>query len=672
MTTSSLLRRPAGLVLAALFLILPSLVAAAGYAVAPVPDWVRERPLPPLPRQVPEGAALQALLHDRQVRLGDVPVSYYRNVRRALEPAGVAAVSEISIDFNPAYQALQLHRVVLSRGGQRRDITATVPVRLVQREEELDQGIQDGIVTALISPEDVAVGDILDISYSVSGSNPIFGGRHFGFVWLDAGIPVQELTLRLVEAPGRPLRLRAHAAPVPLTRQVVAGRTEHHLRLRDLPAVDPEADAPSWRNGINWLEYSEYGSWQDVVAWGLALYDIPEATGPAFEAVYARLAAEARDPADFVARALRYTQETIRYLGLEFGEGSHRPNAPEAVIARKFGDCKDKSLLLVRLLRRHGLDAAPALVATGYREGVASALPGPGVFDHVITRVVLDGRTYWLDGTRLYQGGRVDRIGLVDYGHALVLAPGQAAPVRMYPEFPLLLSSAIEEHYHADDFSGPVRFVVVSRYEGNAAESQRYQLRSTARAALQDKLLDYYAQFHDGITVAAPLEVRDDVDANVVTVTETYRIPDFWRREGGMLSHRVMLLAFHGLIDTPRELNRQSPLLLSQPRYVSSRTYVHYPTDVKMKLEPHPVRIDAPGFSYSYMDRYDGNTFYHQAEFAILRPWIEAGEAPSMLTALRKARKEMEFSLSFQDPATTGLADIQRLRATYAGKGARK
>lgn len=668
----SLSRLPAGLVLAVLLSLQSALAVAAGYAVAPTPAWVQERPLPALPRGTADGAALQGLLHDRQVRLGDVPVSYFRNVRRALEPAGVGQVSEISLSFNPAYQTLQLHRVAVTRAGVRRDLTTTVAVRLVQREEELDQGIQDGLVTALISPDDVEVGDIVDVSYSVTGLNPIFAGRHFGFLGLESGFPLEALDLRLIEAPGRPLRVRAHADPVPVKRQSVAGRVEHRLRMNGLKAGEAESEAPQWRNGVNWLEYSEYGSWQEVVDWGVALYDIPDATGPGFEAVYASLAAAATDKADFAARALRYTQETIRYLGLEFGEGSHRPTAPEAVIARKFGDCKDKSLLLTRLLRRHGIEAAPALVATGYREGVASALPGPGVFDHVITRVVLDGRTYWLDGTRLYQGGRLDRVGVIDYDQALVLEPGQTGLTRMFPEFPLTLSTAVEEHYYATDFSGPVRFVVVSRYEGNAAEAQRYQVRSTARAALQGKLLDYYSQFHDGITVAAPLDIRDDVEGNVVTVTETYRIPDFWRRKDNTLSHRMLVLAFHGLIDTPREVNRRSPLLLSQPRYVSSRSYVHYPTDVKLNLDPRPVRIEAPGFSYVYQDRYADNTYYHQAEFAILRPWIEAAEAPVMLTALRKARQDMEFSMSLRDPASSGLPEIERLRDAYGDKRKRK
>ena len=650
---------------------LPLLAFAAGpgYDVAPVPSWVREQPIAATAPAATATAAMEGLLSDHQIRLGESPVSYLRYVRRPLTAAGVTQASAISIDFNPSFQTLHLHRVAISRAGVVRDLTATMAVRLVQREQELEQGIQDGRVTALISPEDVQVGDLVDVSYSIVGANPIFAGRSFGFLPLGSPYPVDDLQLRLLSAPGHPLKLRFHAAPLPVIRKTVGDRTEYSLRLRRLKALELESGAPAWRNGMNWLEYSDYASWRDVVAWGAGLYAVPDATGPAFEAVYAGLAAEASDNADFVARALRYTQEGIRYLGLEFGEGSHRPNAPELVIGRKFGDCKDKSLLLAQLLRRHGIKAVPALVATGFRDGVAATLPGPGLFDHVITLVELDGVRYWLDGTRLYQRGRLDRIARADYGYALVLEAGESGPVRMYPDLPVEVSAAVEEHYFASDFSGPVRFVVSTRFHGNAAEWNRYQVSNVSTDVLQGKLLDYYARYHEGIEVAAPLEVSDDAVANVVTITETYRIPDFWRRQQGAMSHPVLLLAFQGVLEKPREVNRKTPLLLSPPRYISSRTYVHYPTSVMMTLDPTPGVVDGGGFRYVYKDRHDGNVYFHQAELSILKPLIEADEVPRFLSGLRKLHENMDFRLTFRDPDAAGLPEIGQLKELYRDKG---
>ena len=49
--------------------------------------------------------------------------------------------------------------------------------------------------------------------------------------------------------------------------------------------------------------------------------------------------------------ALRMIQDNIRYASISTGPGSYRPHPSDLVLERNFGDCKDKSLLLVNLLR---------------------------------------------------------------------------------------------------------------------------------------------------------------------------------------------------------------------------------------------------------------------------------------------------------------------------------
>jgi transglutaminase-like putative cysteine protease len=41
--------------------------------------------------------------------------------------------------------------------------------------------------------------------------------------------------------------------------------------------------------------------------------------------------------------AIRFVQDESRYLGIEVEEGTLRPDAPDAVLRRRFGDCKDKT-----------------------------------------------------------------------------------------------------------------------------------------------------------------------------------------------------------------------------------------------------------------------------------------------------------------------------------------
>lgn len=99
------------------------------------------------------------------------------------------------------------------------------------------------------------------------------------------------------------------------------------------------------------------------------------------------------DPGQRMLAALRFVQGQIRYLGVEIGAGSHAPSAPAVVLQRRFGDCKDKSLLAVTMLRSLGIDAEPALVNTNARRGIAGWLATPSAFDHVIARAHVKGAT---------------------------------------------------------------------------------------------------------------------------------------------------------------------------------------------------------------------------------------------------------------------------------------
>lgn len=89
----------------------------------------------------------------------------------------------------------------------------------------------------------------------------------------------------------------------------------------------------------------------------------------------------------------------VRYTGIEFGEASYIPWPPAEVAKRGFGDCKDKAMLLVALLRQAGIRADLALLATAPGRDLDPDLPGMGVFDHAIVRARIGVRDIWIDAT---------------------------------------------------------------------------------------------------------------------------------------------------------------------------------------------------------------------------------------------------------------------------------
>lgn len=95
-----------------------------------------------------------------------------------------------------------------------------------------------------------------------------------------------------------------------------------------------------------------------------------------------------------VASMHDYVRESIRYIADERDAGAFVPRAPDLVVERAYGDCKDRAFLISALAQSLGLRVDPVLITTA---------PEPefeevhiGLFNHVICSFTHD------DGTRTY------------------------------------------------------------------------------------------------------------------------------------------------------------------------------------------------------------------------------------------------------------------------------
>jgi hypothetical protein len=140
----------------------------------------------------------------------------------------------------------------------------------------------------------------------------------------------------------------------------------------------------------------------------------------------------AQDPRrDFIGKVVERLHREVRYTGVEFGAARLVPEFPAETLRRKFGDCKDKSTLLVAALRAAGIDAYLALLAAGDDQDIAPELPGLGMFDHAIVYVPGGGANedLWIDTTAEY--ARVGFLPAPDTNrHALVIRAGEKALLR--------------------------------------------------------------------------------------------------------------------------------------------------------------------------------------------------------------------------------------------------
>lgn len=107
------------------------------------------------------------------------------------------------------------------------------------------------------------------------------------------------------------------------------------------------------------------------------------------------------EPLEKIRAITALLHREIRYTGVEFGESALVPQPPAVVLERKFGDCKDKSALLIAMLRAVGINAHFVLVNSSAGADVDPELPGVSGFNHAIVVAELPNGAgeVWIDAT---------------------------------------------------------------------------------------------------------------------------------------------------------------------------------------------------------------------------------------------------------------------------------
>jgi transglutaminase-like putative cysteine protease len=141
------------------------------------------------------------------------------------------------------------------------------------------------------------------------------------------------------------------------------GRHVTHLIWERPPLVPEEPLAPSLTEIVPVVVGSTFKTWADFRAWYMEAirdFSVPdeEVKRLAAELTKGKSTRESKLEAlfDFVADDIRY----VNYVSGEW----YLPNRPQQLLARREGDCDDKALLLITLLRAVGIEAEEVMVQT--------------------------------------------------------------------------------------------------------------------------------------------------------------------------------------------------------------------------------------------------------------------------------------------------------------------
>ncbi|WP_161889622.1 DUF3857 domain-containing protein [Pontibacter russatus] len=582
---------------------------------------------------------------------------YYQYVYKLTTEEGVQNLSELNISFDPHYEQLQLHQVVVWRNGEPINQLDLDRVKVLQREQGMEQGIYDESLTAVLVLEDVRVGDVVAYSFTIKGGNPVFGGKFFSSFNLQGYDPMDELLVRLVAPQDRTIHYKLYRTDKKPGVATANGHTTYTWHLKDLPATPVDDETPSWFDPYPGVYLSEYSSWEEVAQWALPLYEGHEKPGKALQAKIDSISSAYGSDEARLEAALRFVQDEVRYLGFEAGIGGFKPRSPSAVYAQRFGDCKDKALLLCTMLRQMNIRASPALVNSTSAH-IHNQLPSPQAFNHCIVRVeLLGGQAYWYDATISKQRGDYKSIHLPNYGKALVIAPHTKDLADVAPPATDEPHVSAQEIYYMDGTESPVTLEVRTAYTGSEADYQRSYFATTSLKDIEKSYLNFYASQYPEIEKAADLAFEDMEASNTFTVIEKYSISNFWAEQeenGEVLEAWFSPQVLRGYIRQPKTSKRTMPLALSHPLYIEQKITVLLPESWPIANAEKEIADDAFFFRKTVDYGPGGKELTLHYSYQSHQDYVEAEATAGYLRNQKALLEELSYGLTYNKALAAG------------------
>ncbi len=245
-------------------------------------------------------------------------------------------------------------------------------------------------------------GDVLEYQFVRTIVNPLAPGQFWtSYDFKDRGIVLDE-QLEINVPKSRQINLKSEPGAEPKVTEEGDRRiyrwTHSHLDDDESPAKPSKhARRRHDEDAVPSVQLTTFESWQQLGDWYGGLEKDRRQPTDAVKAKAAELVQGKTTDMDKVKALYDFVSRDFRYVSLSFGLGRYQPHAASEVLANGYGDCKDKNTLLAALLAAQGFEATSVLIGSEHK--LDPDVPSPSQFDHVITRVPVDGQEIWLDST---------------------------------------------------------------------------------------------------------------------------------------------------------------------------------------------------------------------------------------------------------------------------------
>ena len=325
-------------------------------------------------------------------------------VLRALTALGVDAARVQSVQYSPDRQVVKIERARIIKPD------GSVLESKSEGERNLSEpwyGLYYDLRARVVAFPQLEAGDVVELVTRIDDSGSNFFADYFGdFAYLQSTQTQRISDYVLLGPPGRTF----YASATPLRGVVHTegklqdGSSWQRWTAHDVPRLVPEPSMPGASEVLAYVHVSTYRTWDDVgrFYWGLVKDQLRVTDEIRAAAQQAVKGIPASDDLGRIRAVYDFVVSRTRYVGLEFGISAFKPFPVETILARRFGDCKDKASLMHAMLESLGIDSRLTLLRMKRLGAITEQPASLAVFNHAILYV--PKYELFLDGTAEFHG----------------------------------------------------------------------------------------------------------------------------------------------------------------------------------------------------------------------------------------------------------------------------
>lgn len=583
-------------------------ITAQNYRFEEIPDWISTIDIPSNSKiskyEITSG--FYSTLADYQVNM-EMEEVYNHEVRNVISYGGITNASQLSILYDTIYQKLIIHHLFIWRNGKKIDRTKELTLEIMNNELNLNQGIYTGKIIAYEILNDIRKDDLIDFAYTLKGDNPIFDKEKYLFIPLEAMNPIDFYSLRILYPKEKDyLYTCSDCDSIHFSDSIIGNYREIEINHKNVKSIEIEENIPTWSIPYKYFAISSLHSWKEVNYWAQKVFSLQKE--PVLDDVFEEIFTGVETTDQKINKIINYVQDDIRYMGIESGIGSIQPFPPEQVVIQRFGDCKDKSLLLVSLLKQIGIaNAYPALVNVMLKNEVDKLLPSNQIFNHCIVRFDYNDSTYWIDPSIAQQGGDFRDMYTADYGKALIIGlPGDT--LLSMPANRAKSGYDVVEEYTISSFTEPATLVVKADRYGSEADQRRTLLEYITTKDINDQVMKEMKLLFPVVNTTKDVIITDDLKNNLLSTTYFYELDDFWEdgdksskdAAKGLWVFKFEPLLLYSYLNVSACEEREYDCEIGYPMNLHYRLIFHFPKDILIDDDT---------------DTFDNESFYYEEKF---------------------------------------------------------